>query len=304
MPYIPKEPKNDIERRALREIEAIKHKREEKMLKQQYESDIAKQKEERQKQSLKSKIEKRHLELGVSKGLPRDTSNMLLTSADLDNDIEVKVAQDREVRLVNLETDEEDRDRDGVKIILHKYNKVFKFLFNKYAMSRSTHKKVQSFDYYSDKTINVAELSKLLRDHDFKPSQVNKDQLQSLVRLINLKINKRADLSALDFVGFMEWIVQISLVVFDNTEYGMTLPQMVQALLKQFEGSTKAHGQSIMLYEDPDTTSIGDNDLLKEMNKRLKENPDYPVPDGYLKVSEKEQVFEYLVPEEFGFSES
>ena len=42
MPYIPKEPKNDIERRALREIEAIKHKREEKMLKQQYESDIAK----------------------------------------------------------------------------------------------------------------------------------------------------------------------------------------------------------------------------------------------------------------------
>lgn len=33
-------------------------------------------------------------------------------------------------------------------------------------MSRSQHKKVQNFDYYGDKTINLAEVNKLLRDHD------------------------------------------------------------------------------------------------------------------------------------------
>ena len=53
-----------------------------------------------------------------------------------------------------------------MKIILAKYNKTFKFLFNKYAMSRTMHKKVKNFDYYSDKTINIAEINKMLRDHD------------------------------------------------------------------------------------------------------------------------------------------
>jgi hypothetical protein len=39
------------------------------------------------------------------------------------------------IRLIDLENEEEERDRDGVKIIMTKYSKVFKFLFNKYAMS-------------------------------------------------------------------------------------------------------------------------------------------------------------------------
>ena len=70
------------------------------------------------------------------------------------------------MKLLNLDEEEEERDRDGVKILIQKYAKVFKFLFNKYAMSRSQHKKVNNFDYYSDKTINIAEINKLLKDHD------------------------------------------------------------------------------------------------------------------------------------------
>ena len=33
-------------------------------------------------------------------------------------------------------------------------------------MSRSQHKKVEMFEYYGDKTINLAELNKVLKDHD------------------------------------------------------------------------------------------------------------------------------------------
>jgi hypothetical protein len=33
-------------------------------------------------------------------------------------------------------------------------------------MSRSQHKKIQEFEYYGDKTINIAEINKLLKDHD------------------------------------------------------------------------------------------------------------------------------------------
>ena len=52
-----------------------------------------------------------------------------------------------------------------------------------------------------------------------------------------------------------------------------------------------------MLYEDPDTTTIGDSELMKEVNKRLKENPDYPIPENFYKVVEKDQIFKYEVPE-------
>ena len=41
------------------------------------------------------------------------------------------------LKLLDLELDEEDRDRDGVRIILAKYSKLFKYYFNKYALSRS-----------------------------------------------------------------------------------------------------------------------------------------------------------------------
>jgi hypothetical protein len=42
------------------------------------------------------------------------------------------------------------------------------------------------------------------------------------------------------------------------------------------------------LYEDPDTTTIGDMEMLKEMNRRVKDNPDYILPEGYYKVVDKE----------------
>jgi len=108
------------------------------------------------------------------------------------------------MRLIDLE-EEEERDKEGVKILLRKYTKLLKFLFNKYAMSRSAHKRVESFDYYSDKTINVAELSKLLRDHD--SSLPSKDELQTIVRLLNMKLVKRSDLTALDYGGFVQFLL-------------------------------------------------------------------------------------------------
>ena len=73
---------------------------------------------------------------------------------------------DTGIRLIDLDNEEEERDRDGVKIALTRYSKVFKFLFNKYAMSRAQHMKVENFEYFGDKSINLAEICKLLREHD------------------------------------------------------------------------------------------------------------------------------------------
>jgi hypothetical protein len=39
-----------------------------------------------------------------------------------------------------------------------------------------------------------------------------------------------------------------------------------------------------MLYEDPEITTIGDRELVKEMNRRINENPDFILPEAYYKV--------------------
>lgn len=65
-------------------------------------------------------------------------------------------------------------------------------------------------------------------------------------------------------------------------------PEMVLKLIQYFEKATRSRGQSTLLYEDPDITTIGDQELLKEMNKRIKDNPDYILPENFFKVVEKE----------------
>jgi hypothetical protein len=59
-----------------------------------------------------------------------------------------------------------------------------------------------------------------------------------------------------------------------------------------------------MLYEDPDITTIGDMEMLREMNRRVKDNPDYILPEGYYKVVEKDQNFNYQIPEYMQIAES
>lgn len=42
-----------------------------------------------------------------------------------------------------------------------------------------------------------------------------------------------------------------------------------------------------------------DNDLIKELNRRLAKDPQYQLPDGFTKVVEKEIVNVYKIPEYF-----
>ena len=154
------------------------------------------------------------------------------------------------MRLIDLETEEEERERDGVRIVLGKYAKVFKFLFNKYAMSRAQHMKVENFEYFGDKSINLAEICKLMRDHDLLAlathnnsllthisstnrdsssymQKITKEQIQVLMRLLNLKNFKRQDISALNFNHFMDFIPQIAYLACQKSQGYLSLPDMI-----------------------------------------------------------------------------
>ena len=117
-----------------------------------------------------------------------------------------------------------------------------------------------------------------------------------MVRLINNKNQRKQDTTTLTYQAFLELMPQIAFVIYQQTLSHLSMPEMLMRLLQHNERVTKAKGLSAILYEDPDVTTIGDQEVLKELNKRLKDQPDFILPEGYYKVQEKEQVFSYKLP--------
>jgi hypothetical protein len=72
--------------------------------------------------------------------------------------------------------------------------------------------------------------------------------------------------------------------------------ETVKALIKVFEDATRSRGNSTVLYDDPDATSAADSQLIKALNEKLSKDPNYPVPEGYVKQLEKMPVIDYRIP--------
>jgi hypothetical protein len=71
----------------------------------------------------------------------------------------------------------------------------------------------------------------------------------------------------------------------------------MNALLTQFEQATRDRGKSTQLYEDPDFSGMQDRELINALDKKINEDPNYPVPEGFTKVVEKMPIYSYKVPE-------
>ena len=56
--------------------------------------------------------------------------------------------------------------------------------------------------------INLAEVTKMLRDHNTYPTLLNKDELASLIRLLNMssKGENSSDIALLDYKQFVQFI--------------------------------------------------------------------------------------------------
>ena len=78
----------------------------------------------------------------------------------------------------------------------------------------------------------------------------------------------------------------------------------LHALVSTFEEATRKRKLSTMLYEDIDALSAiaalpeKERDLVEQLNQRIKEEPNYPLPEGFTKVKEKKTIYSYRVPEE------
>lgn len=98
-----------------------------------------------------------------------------------------KNPMESQVQLVDL-MEEEDRDREILNQFMKKYAKIWKFLFGRYANQAYSTKGRGNFDDMGKKTsqINLAELTKMLKDHNTYPTLLTRDELASMIRLINM----------------------------------------------------------------------------------------------------------------------
>lgn len=73
--------------------------------------------------------------------------------------------------------------------------------------------------------------------------------------------------------------------------------EQLRGMISHFEKAIRSRGQSTVLFEDPDITSIGDRDLIKALNEKLANDPTYPIPEGYFKQTERIPLYSYVLPE-------
>lgn len=52
-------------------------------------------------------------------------------------------------------------------------------------------------------------------------------------------------------------------------------------------------GMNTQLFDDPDTAYFGEGEVIRELNRKLTENPNHILPEGYKKIIEKKVDFEY-----------
>ena len=74
-------------------------------------------------------------------------------------------------------------------------------------MTRAQTSKVESFDFYAEKTLCLAELTKLVRDHGLDGQVLHKDRLGDLLKSFNAHFQKKPDLSELSFELFENFLV-------------------------------------------------------------------------------------------------
>ena len=100
-----------------------------------------------------------------------------------------------EIKLLNLD-EEENRDKESMQVVMKKYSKLWKNLYYKYSNSGFSSKKVTNFDSMNERssTISLAEVTKLLKEHNFFPNMINKDELQTLFKLVNAKLFNNKDI--------------------------------------------------------------------------------------------------------------
>ena len=104
--------------------------------------------------------------------------------------------------------------------------------------------------------ITAAEMTKMLKEHNHMPQLISKEEITQLIKLINTQFaRKRSGLLNLDFQGYIDFLVQMALIVYNRPPCdlsGLPAIECLKAMVRRFEQATREKGLNALLYEDID----------------------------------------------------
>ena len=269
--------------RALSDIERVKQLRMDKEHREKSRSDRKRIEEERQKKVLRSQLEQRKILLG------KVESTEALVVKELNTFIEVPF----------YSVDEETKpDQDLIFTAIKKYFRVFRTLFNHYASSGykiDNFSLKPTFESVQDKkaSINEGELVKLLRDQSISSSLITTEE----IRKINAWMMQKLKLKMIEFDNFPMLLYYISQFIYTRSPFQYNQFPSGVCLLVLVDQFQKSASRVVPkdLYLEPDY-GVGDKEIVKALNLRIKTDPSLELPEGYRRVQDKDIRVDYKVP--------
>lgn len=113
-----------------------------------------------------------------------------------------RVAKDG-ITLVNFEFEEEERERDAMRLLVFRNQNLFKYLFCKYTQMGQLNKRKGSIETSNERLITFVEIQKFFKDVGIDSLLISQKELTTLVKMINDCMLIRHGQSAMDYAGFV-----------------------------------------------------------------------------------------------------
>lgn len=255
-----------------------------------------KQEEVVRRQNLKKSMEVKMLQ----QGLTLRTNEQIELLFEFDSREKLlkleKPHRNTEVTYFDVEL-EEDKDIRALEYIQRRFHKVIRFMYIKYSGSIGEVKVVKDFDEFAQRTqaIKAADIWKMLREHGLD-EYITVFECSELVKLVNYRSGNKNDPLVLDYTGFERCLVQLAAFMFSRPPKDMRASPpslLMEEMFKLMREKCERNGVNTQLFDDPDTAYFSEGEAIRELNRKLAENPNHILPEGYKKIIEKKVDFDY-----------
>jgi hypothetical protein len=89
------------------------------------------------------------------------------------------------ITLVNFEFEEEDRERDAMRLVVFRNQNLFRYLFCKYTSMGQLNKRKGSVESTGDRLITIVEIQRFFKDSGIDSTLISQKELTTLVKMIN-----------------------------------------------------------------------------------------------------------------------
>mmetsp|Transcript_1654 Transcript_1654/g.3559 ORF Transcript_1654/g.3559 Transcript_1654/m.3559 type:complete len:1208 (+) Transcript_1654:686-4309(+) len=167
--------------------------------------------------------------------------------------------------------------------VLRRYKRAINFIFKAYAKPKA--------ELTTEKVLSEGQYWLLLKDQGLTSDMINNEEFRKLMKKFCVKSGRTN--STLEFRGFVEMLVQVACLVFFKDQYGLAdFPPDIafSKLFEVFNRSFTARGESLAIFEE------AESELIRTMNAKLAENPDFELPSNFMRCEEVRHDVAYELP--------